>query len=317
MVGIETAVIRQNNILTHCKQRAFVRIIAEVLRLSQIYYSVPSPEYSNLINQIAMSQNDYTSLNYEKQGGLLTITLNRPEAANGLNVALSSELAHAAQAASVDDTIKAVILTGSGSLFCAGGDINSMVDFGDQVATGLKGIADNLHRAMSTFSRMDAPLINAVNGTAAGAGLVLAVCGDLVIASEKAKFTAAYTKIGLSPDGGSTYFLPRLIGLRKTQELIFTNRVLSATEAQQWGLVTSVVPADQVMHTALDAAKQFLSGARGANSAVKALLLQTWENGLETHMELEGRLIARNSSTADGREGLAAFLEKRAPKFEV
>jgi 2-(1,2-epoxy-1,2-dihydrophenyl)acetyl-CoA isomerase len=263
-----------------------------------------------------MSKSTYKSLRYQNDDGLVTITLDRPDAANGLNVELADELAKAAQQACVEANVKVVILTGAGGMFCAGGDINAMANFGEHVATGLKGIANSLHAAVSTFARMKAPLIVAVNGTAAGAGLVLAACGDLVVASRKAKFTAAYTKIGLSPDGGSTYYLPRLIGLRKTQELIFTNRVLSAEEALDWGLVTSVVDAEMVMDEAKLLAEQFMVGASGANSAVKSLLLQTWINGPETQMELEGQLISANAASADGKEGLAAFLEKRKPNFK-
>lgn len=262
-----------------------------------------------------MTDHQYATLKYQQLDAVVTITLDRPDAANGLNLELATELAHAAQQASVASAVKAVILTGSGTMFCAGGDIKSMLSFGDSMGAGLKGIADNLHRAMSTFARMDAPLINAVNGTAAGAGFVLSVCGDFVIAADNAKFTMAYTKIGLSPDGGSTFYLPRLIGLRKTQELMFTNRVLSAQDALDWGLVNVVAAPAEVMTEAQNIAQTFAQGSLSANSSVKKLLLESWGNGLETQMELEGRQIAANIESVDGKEGVTAFVEKRKPNF--
>jgi 2-(1,2-epoxy-1,2-dihydrophenyl)acetyl-CoA isomerase len=162
---------------------------------------------------------------------------------------------------------------------------------------------------------MNAVLITAVNGTAAGAGFSLAVTGDLVLAAESASFTMAYTKVGLSPDGSSSYFLPRLIGITKTKELMLTNRTLTADEASQWGLVTEVVPDDQLAARADQLAAQMASTASGSNGAVKELLLATFSNGLEEQMELEGRVIARSAESADGREGVDAFMAKRKPDF--
>lgn len=262
-----------------------------------------------------MHDDDYQTLKYERTGSVVTIRLNRPEAANGLNVAMAAELSVAARRVASDDSVKAVVLTGNGAFFCAGGDVKAMVDFADDVDVGLKGIADDLHRAVSSFARMPAPLLVAVNGTAAGAGFSLAVCGDLVIAAETAKFTMAYSKIGLSPDGGSSYYLPRLIGLRKTQELMFTNRVLSAAEAQEWGLINRVTSAEALEEAAQAWAQEIAVGARDANAAIKSLLLHTFDNALETQMEIEGVTIANNAKSADGREGAAAFLEKRTTTF--
>ncbi len=179
----------------------------------------------------------------------------------------------------------------------------------------VKTIADDLHRAISTFARMDAVLITAVNGVAAGAGFSLAVTGDLVLAAQSATFTMAYTAAGLSPDGSSSYYLPRLIGVRRTQELMLTNRRLSAGEALQWGLLTEVVD-DAELAARVDAvAQQIASGARQSASAVKKLVLMSFTNGLEEQMEIEGRLIAECADSADGNEGIDAFLQKRRPEF--
>jgi 2-(1,2-epoxy-1,2-dihydrophenyl)acetyl-CoA isomerase len=169
--------------------------------------------------------------------------------------------------------------------------------------------------ATSRFSRMRAPLVVAVNGTAAGAGMSLAVSGDLVLAADVAKFTMAYTAAGLSPDGSSSYFLPRLIGLRRTQELMLTNRRLSAQEAFEWGLVNRVVAADDLQQQARALAAQLAQGPTRAFGTVKRLLNESFTGTLETQMELEARGIAAMAGTPDGREGIQAFLEKRKPSF--
>jgi len=158
-------------------------------------------------------------------------------------------------------------------------------------------------------------LITAVNGVAAGAGFSIAVTGDLVLAAESASFTMAYTRAGLSPDGSSSYYLPRLIGIRRTQELMLTNRTLSAADASQWGLVTEVVPDAELADRVDQLAGQMAAAARQSSGAVKKLLLTTFSSGLEEQMEIEGRLIAERADSADGREGVDAFLAKRKAEF--
>lgn len=259
---------------------------------------------------------NYETLTFEKKDQVVVITLYRPAEANGLNTALASELALAAQACADDTSVKAVIVTGQGRFFCAGGDVKEMSTYADNVAAGLKHLADNLHRALATFARMSAPVIMAVNGTAAGAGFSLAISGDLVLISESAKMTMAYTNTGLSPDGGSSYYLPRLVGVRKAQELMFTNRVLSANEALDWGLVNRVLPEDELMDNARELAQMFATGAAGANASIKKLLMMTFNNGLETQLEIESEYIARCAGTKDGWEGISSFVEKRPPSFE-
>lgn len=255
----------------------------------------------------------FETLKFTRAGSIVNIVLDRPDAANGMNAAMTHDLAVAASLCDTPDT-KVVTLTGAGRFFCAGGDLKAMAAAEDPGAF-VKGIANDLHRAMSTFARMDAVLITAVNGVAAGAGFSLGVSGDLVLAAESASFTMAYTKAGLSPDGGASYVLPRLIGLRRTQDLMITNRVVKAAEALDWGLVTSVVP-DADLPAALTAlAEQVAAGARGSNSAVKQLLVSSYANGYEAQLEHEARHIAANASSADGREGVAAFLGKRSPAF--
>jgi 2-(1,2-epoxy-1,2-dihydrophenyl)acetyl-CoA isomerase len=256
---------------------------------------------------------EYQMIRLEQSGPIARITLDRPDAANGMNDIMTRELAEAA-ALCDNDATKVVVLTGSGRFFCAGGDLKS---FATAPSRGrhIKGVADDLHRAISTFARMDAVLITSVNGTAAGAGFSIAVAGDIVLAAESASFTMAYTKVGLSPDGSSSYFLPRLIGVTKTKELMLTNRTLSAEEASQWGLVTQVLPDDELAAATDQFAAQMAATASGSNGAIKALMLATFSSGLEEQMELEGRFIAKRAESADGREGVDAFMAKRKPEF--
>jgi 2-(1,2-epoxy-1,2-dihydrophenyl)acetyl-CoA isomerase len=256
---------------------------------------------------------DFETLKFAQSGPVTSIVLNRPDAANGMNDTLTRELAVAAALCDTEAT-KVVTITGAGRFFCAGGDLKSIAA-APSAGAFVKGIADDLHRALSTFARMGAVVITAVNGVAAGAGFSLAVTGDLVLSAESAKFTMAYTKAGLSPDGSSSYYLPRLIGIRRTQQLMLTNRTLSAAEALDWGLLTEVVP-DADLAARTDAlAQEMATTSRTSNSAVKALLLGTYRTAIEEQMELEGRLIAECAESADGQEGVAAFLGKRPPQF--
>jgi 2-(1,2-epoxy-1,2-dihydrophenyl)acetyl-CoA isomerase len=255
----------------------------------------------------------FETLTFAQSGPITDIVLNRPDAANGMNDTLTRELAVAAALCDTKAT-KVVTITGAGRFFCAGGDLKAMAAAPSPGAF-VKGIADDLHRALSTFARMDAVVITAVNGTAAGAGFSLAVTGDLVLSAESAKFTMAYTKAGLSPDGSSSYYLPRLIGIRRTQQLMLTNRTLSAAEALDWGLLTEVVPDAELPARAEALAQDMAATSRTSNSTVKKLLLDTYRTGLEEQMELEGRYIRDSAQSADGQEGIAAFVAKRAPVF--
>ncbi|MEU1425627.1 enoyl-CoA hydratase-related protein [Nocardia sp. NPDC005746] len=260
-----------------------------------------------------MSDN-YENILFEHDGPIARITLNRPNAANGIDQALAEELERAATYCSEDPAVKVVVLTGAGRFFSAGGDVRAMAASGDTGAF-IEKLAGTLHRAVSALARMDALLIVGVNGTAAGAGMSLAVAGDLVVAAESAAFTMAYTKIGLSPDGGASYYLPRLIGLRKTQELMLTNRTLRAAEALEWGLLHRVVADDELAGAVEALAQEFAAGPKASNAAVKKLLLVSGQHNLEEQLNTEAAFITRNAESADGQEGIAAFTGKRAPKY--
>jgi 2-(1,2-epoxy-1,2-dihydrophenyl)acetyl-CoA isomerase len=258
----------------------------------------------------------FKQINFVKQSAIARIELNRPDEANGLDSLMASELKQAAQLCSLDADLKVVILNASGRFFCAGGDIKEMASQGDATGEAVKSLADDLHDAISLLCRMDAVLIVAVNGVAAGAGFSIALIGDIVLASESATFTMAYTRAGLSPDGSSSYFLPRLVGLRKAQELMLLNHKLSAQQALELGLVTRVVADDSLQQQAELVAQEFVAGSKASAANVKKLLMSSFERDLETQMEIEGELVSQCASSKDGREGIQAFVDKRQPEFE-
>ena len=200
-------------------------------------------------------------------------------------------------------------------MFCAGGDVQSFGDAGDGLGILGKNITSALHTAISRFSRMRAPLIVAVNGTAAGAGFSIALSGDIVLCASNAKFTMAYTGIGAAPDGSSSYFLPRIVGHRRAMELMLTNRLLSAEEAVEWGIVNRAIPPEELLEAADTLAVQLASGPTNSFGEVKKLLHMSSDNSLETQMEAESRAISSMLVSKDGREGVGAFLAKRKPAF--
>ncbi len=258
---------------------------------------------------------EFESILFDVEDGVATITLNRPDAANAMNLAVMRDLMVASIRCDEDAGIRAAVITGTGRFFSAGGDLPSFAEAGDDVGALIKEMTAYYHAAVSRLSRMNAPVVASVNGMAAGAGFSLAASADLAIAAESASFVSAYTNAALSPDGSSTYFVPRLVGVRRAMELMITNRRLSAAEALEWGLVNRVVPDDELTAATAELAFALASGATLAYGAVKALLHSSLSETLETQMELEARLIARLASGSDGQEGISAFLEKRPPRY--
>jgi 2-(1,2-epoxy-1,2-dihydrophenyl)acetyl-CoA isomerase len=251
----------------------------------------------------------------EHRGALAILTLNRPTVGNAFDVPLARALMEAAIRCDEDASVRCVLLTGNGRMFCAGGDVGGFAKAGDDSPALVKEITAYLHVAIARLSRMAKPLVCAINGPAAGAGFPLALLGDLVVAARSAHFTLAYTAIGLTPDGSSTWLLPRLVGLRLTQELVMTNRRLSADEALSLGLLTRVVDDADLAQEAEKLATTLASGATQAFGAARRLLLQSFESSLETQMELESRAIGDAARSPHGREGVSAFLAKRKPEF--
>lgn len=259
---------------------------------------------------------NYETIIFEVKEQVAYITLNRPEAFNGLNLTVGKELMHAAIRCDESREIRAVVLTGTGKAFSAGGDLKYFAGYGDQLAVVLKEMTVYCHAAASRLIRMDKPLITAVNGAAAGGGMSFAIAGDIILAADSASFMAAYTAAGLSPDGAMTYLLPRMIGLSRAREMMMTNRRLKAQEALEWGLVNKVVPDVDLLKEAELLAKSFANGATCSFGMVKKLLNESFSATLETQMEQEARGIAEMARTIDGIEGVNAFVGKRRPIFK-
>lgn len=256
------------------------------------------------------------NLLFEVRDHVAYLTLNRPDAANALNFEMVQEMEEASLRCDEDPAIRAVLLTGAGRMFCGGGDLKAFASQpADELPAYLKKVTFYLHKAVSRFHKMKAPFIVAINGNAGGGGMSLACAGDIVLASESTRLTLAYTRVGLTMDGSSTYFLPRIIGLRKTIELALTNRTLSAKEAEAIGLVTRVVPDTQLLTEADKLAKELAAGPTRAYGGIKRLLWAAATSTLDEQMELESETIAEMGRSRDGREGISAFLSKRTPTF--
>jgi len=258
----------------------------------------------------------YSNLTLEVKNGVAHLTLNRPESANGINKELAEDMDRAARKCDDDPAVRAILISGAGKMFCAGGDLKAFgARVGKDLPSYLEEVTAHLHHAVSLFARMRSPVIAAVHGSAAGAGFSLACAVDFVIAAESAKFTMAYTKAGLTPDGSSTFYLPRIVGTRRAIEIAILNPVLSAKQALELGIATRVVPDAELMTAATAFAEEIASGPTLAYRGVKRMILDSATTGLEDQMGRETETICGIASTRDAREGIAAFIEKRRPKF--
>ena len=260
---------------------------------------------------------DLETINFKIENEIAYIELNRPKQYNSLNQTMADDLFKVSLECDDNPKIRSVLMTGSGEdAFCAGGDVNSFYKFGNKTSSHLKEVTTTLHGAISRLSRMNAPLIVAVNGVAAGAGFSFVGFADIAIASTNATFVSAYSKIGLTPDGSSTYFLPRIIGTRRYTELILTNRVLSANEALDWGLINKVVDIKDLKDEANNLAKKLASGPTLAFGKLKNLVNNSFLDSLEGQMEYEARMISDSAKTKDGINGIDAFVNKKEVSFE-
>ena len=256
-------------------------------------------------------------IEYKVLDGVANICLSRPKQYNSLNQTMAEDLFKVSLECDDNPKIRSVLMTGSGEdAFCAGGDVHSFHKYGNKTSSHLKEVTTTLHGAISRISRMNAPLIVAVNGVAAGAGFSFVGFADIAIASTNATFVSAYSKIGLTPDGSSTYFLPRIIGTRRYTELILTNRVLSANEALDWGLINKVVDLKDLKDEANNLAKKLASGPSLAFGKLKNLVNNSFLDSLEGQMEYESRMIAESAKTKDGINGIEAFVNKKSVIFK-
>ena len=251
----------------------------------------------------------------DRTQGIARITLNRPDAGNAITMILATELCDVAQTVSTDPTIRCVVLNGAGRLFCVGGDVGEMAAAGDDAPQFLRELADTLHRAIIALATMAKPLVVLINGPAAGAGLSLAMLGDVVLATRSAHFTAAYTGIGLTPDGGMSWLLPRLVGLRRAQAMILLNRRVGADEAERINLVTQVVDDGTLELESQHVIEGLLAAPTAAIGAARGLLLAGSIAPFQDHLDHEAKTIAAAGGHRESREGVAAFLERRKPDF--
>jgi len=241
------------------------------------------------------------------------VTLERPESLNALNAALIEDLAVTLQGC-FDPAVRAVVLTGAGKAFCAGGDLaylSGCASLGEALGRLISG----LNRAILDIRQLGKPVLAAINGAAAGAGMSIALACDLRLMSAGAKFRQAYSSNGLIPDGGWTLLAPRLLGLAKATELLLLDPLISAQEALALGLVQEVLPGEDLMARARALAERLAQGPAAAYAEAKALLNQAMLPELATQLEQERQAMIRIGNSADAAEGLAAFLAKRAPIF--
>lgn len=248
----------------------------------------------------------------EREGSVLLLTLNRPERLNALTGELLETLHTAIVEAGADPGVRALLLTGAGRAFSAGQDLGEFGDSKPDYEAHLR----RYNQVVEAMSTLEKPLVVAVNGPAAGAGMSLALWGDLRVAAVGASFTTAFVNIGLVPDSGMSFLLPRLVGLAKAQELLLLSPRLSAEEALALGLVHKVVPAERLLEEALALAKRLAEGPTRAYGLTKKLLLETYRLSLPEALALEATLQGEAGRTADHEEGVKAFREKRPPRFQ-
>ncbi|MFL5871182.1 MAG: enoyl-CoA hydratase/isomerase family protein [Solirubrobacterales bacterium] len=262
---------------------------------------------------------ELATLQIEIDGDVGTLTLNRPDSLNAMSPELIGELTVAAAWLADRAPLRALIVTGAGRGFSAGGDVNwfkrGLDDPDHDLPSDVRRGADVLHQAIVDFRRIPYPVVGAVNGVAAGAGFSLALMCDLRIASADAAFVCAYGRIGASPDGGMTYFLPRVVGPAKALELLLTDPLLSAEQALELGLVSEVVPADRLAEVAEAKARELAAKAPHYVRMSKQLVAQSLDNTLADHLQAERHGIADSMATDDLRNGVEAFFEGREPQF--
>lgn len=247
--------------------------------------------------------------------GVATITLNRPEKKNALDLPMRGELARALDALARDEAVRAVILTGAAGAFCAGGDISTMGGSDATAEAGLKR-AKSVHRWLHTLIEFDRPVIAAVDGPAFGIGFSLALASDLVLATPRARFCLSFLRIGLIPDGGAHYTLPRVVGMQRAKELVFSARELDAASALEYGIVTEIVPADSLLERARSIASSFCNASAVALALSKAIVNRSFESDLSTILELEAAAQGVAFSSEVHREAVKRFMDKQPPLFK-
>jgi 2-(1,2-epoxy-1,2-dihydrophenyl)acetyl-CoA isomerase len=258
----------------------------------------------------------YQHVLFEADGGVATITLNRPDVLNSFNMPMAAELQHALGEAARDETVRAVLLTGAGRAFCAGQDLAEAAPRDGSVGPEIAEIVRRTYNpTVRAIRALEKPVVCAVNGVAAGAGANLALACDVVLAADSASFVQAFSRIGLIPDTGGTFFLPRLVGLARATALAFLGDKLPATDAQAMGMIYRVVEAARLMEEARALARRLATQPTRGFGLTKRAFNQSFANDLDAQLEVEAELQGEAARTADFAEGVRAFLEKRQPSF--
>lgn len=249
-------------------------------------------------------------------GGVATVRLNRPDKGNAIDTAMAADLAEAATQIAERSDVRAVLIAGNGPNFTVGGDLGLFAGTArEQLPNRLRRMIDSYHLAIERLTSIDAPVVAAVRGGAGGGGLGLLYVADIVIAADDARFALGYGALGLTADGGNTWFLPRMVGIRRAQQLFLLNRRLTAREAFEFGLVSRLAPDDAVETEAATLAATLAAGPTRAFGAVRRMLRQSFETGLSDQLDAERESIVAASRTDDAQEGIAAFVAKRRPQF--
>lgn len=251
----------------------------------------------------------------QQYGSILEITLNRPEAFNAFSLDMMVMLSDSLASAATDESIKGVLLTGKGKAFCAGGDLKWISQQASDAGATLHRLAPQFHIAITEIRRMVKPVVAAINGIAAGGGFSLALACDFRVMAESAVLRQGYTSNGLSIDGGGTFALPRLVGLARALEIAAFDQPISSVKALEWGLVTKVVADDEIQKEVLAMLDGLSKTSVHSFAWSKRLLLESFNNTLETQLELERQGISSCAGHPEGQEGIKAFVEKRKPVF--
>lgn len=258
---------------------------------------------------------DQPSVIVEREGGLAIVRLNRPHVINALDAGMADRLCAVIEGLAVENSLRALVLRGEGRGFCAGGDVGGFSDEADALQA-LDFLIRRFHGAVETLVALPVPTVAILHGAVAGAGLSLSLACDFAIAADNTKFTLAYARIGTTPDGGSSWVLPRLVGTRKAMEIACLSEMFGAEEALRLGLVTRVVPADRVGDEGMAFARKLAAGPTAALARTKALIQGAGSASLAEQLEKEREAFLASARTQDFAEGRAAFLGKHPPVFE-
>ncbi len=257
---------------------------------------------------------EYHDIIVRKDAGVAVITLNRPEVLNALRPEMRDEIGDAFESFQSDDTVRAVVITGAGRGFCAGGDLRIMNKFKKPEYRDM--IFEQVSRAVTAITSLGKPVIAMVNGAAGGGGCNLALACDIIIASEKAFFSEAFIKIGLAPDWAGAFFLTRMVGIHRAKEIAFTGDKVDAKEAERIGLINRVVPPEQLETTTMELAKRLANSPTKAIGFIKKMMYKAWLMDVESMLEYDAFVNSQLLNTHDHEEGVKAFLEKREPVFK-